>query len=100
MHQFIVNASLQILSIDQDKHPYEWVDEAIKVIQKSGIKYEVGPFSTILEGKYTDVISVINSVNEYLYTNHCSEWIANVQVQIRSLSSISGDEKTAKYSIQ
>ena len=29
MHQFIENASLQAISIDQDKHPYEWVDEAI-----------------------------------------------------------------------
>ena len=100
MHQFIVNASLQVISIDQDKHPYEWVDEAIEVIQKSGIKYEVGPFSTNLEGTYTEVITVINSVNEYLYKKNCSEWIVNVQIQIRSRSNITGDEKTAKYSIQ
>jgi uncharacterized protein YqgV (UPF0045/DUF77 family) len=50
MHSFIVNASIQILPVVTDKHPYEWVDEAIAVIQKSGIKYSVGPFATELEG--------------------------------------------------
>ena len=46
MHNFIVNASVQIIPIIKgDKHPYEWVDEAIAVIQNSGIKYEIGPFA-------------------------------------------------------
>ena len=96
MHQFIVNASIQIIPVVQDKHPYEWVDEAIAIIQQSGIKYEVGPFATILEGTYTEVMAVIQAVNEYLYSRQCSEWITNLQIQIRSLSDITGDEKTAK----
>ena len=50
MHNYIINASIQIVPVIQDKHPYEWVDEAIEIIKKSGIKYEVGPFATILEG--------------------------------------------------
>ena len=29
MHSYIVNASLQVIPITQDKHPYAWVDEAI-----------------------------------------------------------------------
>ena len=49
MHQFIVNASIQIVPIVMDKHPYEWVDEAITIIQQSGIDYEVGPFATVLK---------------------------------------------------
>ncbi len=44
MHQFIVNATIQVLPLAQDKHPYEWVDEAIHIIQQSGIKYEVRAF--------------------------------------------------------
>ena len=40
MHQYIVNAAIQILPVVEDRHPYEWVDEAIEIIQKSGIKYE------------------------------------------------------------
>ena len=97
MHSFIVNASIQIVPIVQDKHPYEWVDEAIAIIQASGIKYEVGPFATVLEGKYHDVLKVIQDVNEYLYQKGCSEWITNLQIQFRSNGDITSLEKTSKF---
>ena len=45
-----------------------------------------------------EVMAVINEVNEYLYSKNCHEWIANIQVQIRSNSDITGDEKIATYS--
>jgi uncharacterized protein YqgV (UPF0045/DUF77 family) len=97
MHQYLVNASVQILPVVQDKHPYEWVDEAIAIIQQSGIRHEVGPFTTILEGTYEEVMNTIHTVNEYLFTKGCPEWISNVQLQIRSNSDITGKEKTAKF---
>ncbi len=97
MHQYIINASIQILPIVQDKHPYEWVDEAIAIIQQSGIKYEIGPFATVLEGKYDEVMKVIHDVNEYLYQKGCAEWISSVQIQIRSKGDITGEEKTTKF---
>ena len=99
MHQFIVNASIQVVPIVQDKHPYEWVDEAIHIIKRSGIKHEVGPFATVLEGGYAEVMAVINEVNEYLYSRECNEWITNIQLQIRSNGNITGDEKTDKFRI-
>lgn len=97
MHQYIVNASIQIVPIVQDKHPYEWVDEAIAIIQQSGITYEVGPFATVVEGTYEAVMKVINDVNEYLYQKNCAEWISNIQLQVRSEGNITGNEKTAKF---
>ncbi len=97
MHQYIVNASLQILPIVQDKHPYEWVDEAIAIIRQSTVKYEVGPFSTTLEGTYAEVMKVINDVNEYLLQKGCNEWISNIQIQIRSNGDITVEEKTRKF---
>ena len=97
MHPYIVNASIQILPVVQDRHPYEWVDEAIAVIQQSGITYEVGPFTTVLEGSYDEVFSVIHRVNEQLLASGCSEWISSIQVQVRSGGDITGDEKTGKF---
>jgi uncharacterized protein (TIGR00106 family) len=97
MHNYIVNASIQILPIVQDKHPYEWVDEAIAIIQQSGIKHEVGPFTTILEGTYAEVMKVINDVNELLYSKGCNEWINSIQIQVRSNEDITADEKTEKF---
>jgi uncharacterized protein (TIGR00106 family) len=97
MHSFIVNASLQILPIVNDKHPYEWVDEAIAIIQQSGIKYEVGPFATVLEGTYDEVMLVIQKVNEYLYSKNCAEWIASIQIQVRCDRDITSDEKVLPF---
>ena len=97
MHNYVINASIQIVPIVQDRHPYEWVDEAIAVIQQSGIKYEVGPFATVIEGNYDEVMKVINDINEYLYGKNCNEWICNAQIQIRSKGDITGEEKTEKF---
>ncbi len=97
MHQYTINASFQLLPIVQDRHPYEWVDEAIAVIQQSGIKYDVGPFATVVEGTYDDVMRVIHQVNEHLVQRGCAEWITNLQIQIRSNGSITGSEKTEKF---
>jgi uncharacterized protein (TIGR00106 family) len=97
MHHFIINASIQIVPIVQDRHPYLWVDEAIAVIQQSGIKHEVGPFATVIEGTYPEVMKVIGDINEYLYSKQCNEWITSVQIQIRSKGNMTADEKTEKF---
>jgi len=97
MHQHIINASIQIIPIVQDRHPYNWVDEAIEIIISSGIKYEVGPFATIVEGTYDEVMKVVHRINDHLQQKNCSEWITNVQIQIRSNGAITGSEKTGKF---
>lgn len=97
MHNHTINASIQIVPVLTDKHPYAWVDEAIEVIKASGITYEVGPFATVLEGDYAAVMAVIHAVNEYLCNKGCAEWITNLQIQIRSAGPITGDEKTAPH---
>jgi len=97
MHSYNINASIQILPIVLDKHPYLWVDEAIAIIQRSNVKYEIGAFNTVVEGKYDDVMKLINNINEYLYIKGFNEWITNVQIQIRSNGNITGEEKTNKF---
>lgn len=97
MHQYIVNASLQIVPIVEDRHPYDWVDEAITIIEDSGIVYDVGPFATVLEGTYEQVLKVITDVNEYLLQKGCAEWISNIQIQVRATADITGDSKTSKF---
>lgn len=98
MHQFIVNATIQLVPIVQDKHPYSWIDEAIEIIQQSGIHYQIGPFATVVEGKYDEVMAVVHSINEHLYKRNCTEWITNVQIQIRSNEDITANEKIEKFS--
>ncbi|GAB4092255.1 thiamine-binding protein [Flaviaesturariibacter terrae] len=97
MHRHTVNASLQLLPIVQDRHPYAWVDEAIAIIQQSGIRHEVGPFATVLEGTYEEVMAVFRDVNEHLQQRGCAEWILSFQLQVRADGPITGEEKTEKF---
>ncbi len=97
MHDFIINASLQLLPIAQDKHPYEWVDEAIMVVQQSGIKFKIGPFATIVEGTYAEVMKVVHEVNEHLVKAGCNEWILSLQINMRSLEHMTANEKIQKF---
>lgn len=97
MHAFTVNASIQLLPLVQDRHPYDWVDKAIAVVKQSGIKHEVGPFATVVEGTYEEVMAVIHQINELLNSRGCAEWITSVQLQIRSNGPVTGAEKIAKF---
>ncbi len=97
MHHHIINASLQLLPVQLNKHPYVWVDEAIEIIKQSGIKYDVGAFATVIEGRYAEVMKVIDEVNEHLFTKDCTEWILNAQIQIRSRADITAAEKIEKF---
>ena len=99
MHNYIVNATIQVLPIVQDKHAYEWVDEAISIIEESNLKYEIRPFSTEVEGNYENVITLFNKVNNHLYNQQCHEWICNLQIQIRSTGDMTGDEKIEKFKV-
>lgn len=100
MHPYIINASIQLLPIVEDRHPYEWVDEAIDIIKTSGLLYEVGPFATTVEGNYGEVMALINNINEHLYGRNCAEWITSVQIQIRSGEDMTGSIKTAKHKLE
>ena len=64
MHQHLINASLQVVPIIQNKHPYKWIDEVIEIIKKSGLTYDLGAFATVVEGKYDEVMKLVNDVNK------------------------------------
>lgn len=97
MHNYIVNASIQLVPLAQDRHPYEWVDEAIHIIKSSGIQHEVGPFATVMEGTYREVMDVVDRINDHLLQKGCPEWITSLQLQIRSNGDMRGEEKIAKH---
>jgi uncharacterized protein (TIGR00106 family) len=97
MHSHIINASIQVVPVSQDKHPYIWIDETIEIIRDSGTRYEIGPFATVLEGTYDEVMKTVHAVNNYLQSRGCTEWICNIQVQARHDRDITAIEKIAKY---
>ena len=96
-HPYIINASIQLVRLVKDKHPYIWIDEAIEIIQHSGLKHEVGAFSTTVEGYYDEIMQLVNEINSYLVEQKCHEWICNVQLQLRAENDMTAEEKVEKY---
>ncbi len=97
MHQFTINAGIQLVPISSQKHPYEWVDMVIDIIKESGLSYEVGAFNTSVEGSYEQVRLLVDRINDFLVQEQCPEWLLNVQYQLRGDRSMSMGEKTEKF---
>jgi uncharacterized protein (TIGR00106 family) len=51
-----VNVSIQVLPLVEDVIPI--VDQAISAISDSGVKYEVGPMETVMEGELDELLDV------------------------------------------
>jgi uncharacterized protein (TIGR00106 family) len=97
MHSHSICASIQILPLATQLHPYRWVDEAIAVIKASGIQYQVNAFDTVLEGSYRQVMQVIEQINDQLCSQGCEEWITHLQIQIRSQKGVTASEKISPH---
>jgi uncharacterized protein (TIGR00106 family) len=56
-----VNVSVQVLPLVEDVYPI--VDRAIEVISSSGVKFEVGPMETVMEGPLDKLIEIAKSAH-------------------------------------
>jgi len=41
----------------------DWIAEAVKVLEKEKIKYEVSPTGTLLEGKHSDIFRIASKMH-------------------------------------
>ncbi len=59
----MVIAEFSVLPIVNDEKVNELVDRAIDVVKKSGLKYEVEPNSTTIEGELDEALEVIKQAH-------------------------------------
>lgn len=78
----------------EDVIPY--VDEAIKVIDESGVKYEVHPLETTMEGELQELFTVISKMNERMIEMGSKNVISQVKILYQP-TGISMDDLTEKY---
>lgn len=92
-----VNLSIQMIPINT-VNAYDGVDAAIAVIQQSGYKYEVQPFSTIMEGPFDGLLQLIGEVKSAVFgIKDVDEIIINLQFHMRKEDDVSFEEKTGKF---
>lgn len=92
-----VNLSLQIIPVNTaDAYPI--IDAAIHVVQASGIKYEVQPFATLLEGPLTEVMEVAMRAKEAALEAGGEELVINMQLHLKKSQDVHFEDKTKKFS--
>lgn len=55
----VINVGFQVLPQVPGGDTYAVVDRAIEVVQKSGVKYEVGPMETTMEGDMDELLEIV-----------------------------------------
>lgn len=90
-----VNVGVQVLPLVEDVYPV--VDKAIEVIQKSGVKYEVGPLETVLEGESLDeLIEVAKAAHRACFAAGANKVVTIIKIA-DAVGGTSIEEKVSKY---
>ncbi|MGN7359581.1 thiamine-binding protein [Paenibacillus sp. SAF-054] len=79
---------------NENSHPY--VDRAIEVIQQSGVKYEVHPLETTMEGELEELLDVVRRMHEVLVEAGSPSIISQIKIA-HNPSGISMERLTEKY---
>ncbi|WP_040949200.1 thiamine-binding protein [Gorillibacterium massiliense] len=78
----------------EDVIPY--VDRAIEVIQQAGVKYRVGPLETTMEGEMSQLLAIVQKMNEAMLEIGSPNVISEVKIYYNP-DGASMDKLTEKY---
>ncbi|ARB40877.1 MTH1187 family thiamine-binding protein [Mammaliicoccus sciuri] len=71
--------SIQIIPEHQQTGVIPLVDEAISIIDQSGLKYEVHPLETTIEGDLNACLILIEQINERMVELECDSIISQIK---------------------
>lgn len=89
-----VNVAVQVLPIVEDVYPV--VDHAIQVIAQAGVKYEVGPMETVMEGPLDELMEVAKAAHRACFEAGADQVVTIIKIGDR-VGGTSIEEKVAKY---
>lgn len=92
-----INLGIQIVPKSKNQDSYQLVDKAIAVIAESGVKYEVTPFETVMEGPEEKLMAIAKAAQEAVLAAGAEEILVYYRMQIRSEKDVSMDEKTLPH---
>lgn len=93
MHK--INFAIQVLP-QNVSNAYEIVDRAISVINKSGHKYKVCPFETVVECTWEEALTLVDKVKKEVLT-HAPSTLIYLKIQANASSDVTIEDKTGKY---
>ncbi|NLM72648.1 MAG: thiamine-binding protein [Clostridiaceae bacterium] len=91
-----VNVSLQVIPNVPNERVYPVVDKVIAMIAASGIKYEVGPMETTMEGELSELLKLVKKAQEICVQEGATRVISMVKIDY-SPEGVTIEEKVGKY---
>lgn len=92
----LVNVSLQVLPRVPDVDLYPTVDRVIAYIASQGIRYEVGPMETTMEGEYDLLMTIVKRCQEICIEAGASRVMSVIKIDYRP-EGVTIDEKIHQY---
>jgi len=92
-----ITMAFQVIpKVKNDSEIYPVVDEAIKVVQESGLTHEVGPMETTVEGEPDEIWSIIKKAMDACIEAGASRVMTHVKIDYVPQGSTI-QEKIGKY---
>lgn len=90
------NVSLQIIPSVQEERLYEVVDRVIEYIESTGVKYEVGPMETTMEGNIDELLEIVKKSQDICLKEGAGRIISIVKIDYKK-DGVTIEEKVGKY---
>lgn len=91
-----INLSFQVIPKVPDAETYQVVDLAIDVVKQSGVKYEVGPMETTMEGELDQLLEIVKEAQQ-VCVDHGAERVMTIIKIDYHPNGVTIDEKIKKY---
>ncbi|HHY91810.1 MAG TPA: thiamine-binding protein [Firmicutes bacterium] len=92
----VVNVSLQVLPAVPEERIYPVVDKVIDLIRAAGVKYEVGPMETTMEGELDELLAIVKQAQEVCVEEGAARVVSVVKIDYKP-TGVTMAEKVGKY---
>jgi uncharacterized protein YqgV (UPF0045/DUF77 family) len=93
-----INVAIQVLPEAEGKIKYDLVDAAIAAIQKTGFRYRVCPFETVVECSWEQLPGLLETIHESCEMAGTERMLTNLKIQIDFNKHVTIEDKMEKYS--
>lgn len=91
-----INLNLQVIPKIDDKDTYRVVDEVIKYIDSTGVKYMVDPMGTTMEGDIDQLFEIVKVAQEICIKEGAQRVASVIKIDYKP-EGVTMDEKIYKY---
>ncbi|MFT9486022.1 MAG: MTH1187 family thiamine-binding protein [Tepidibacillus sp.] len=91
-----INVSFQVIPKVPDQDTYRVVDLAIDVVKKAGVKYEVGPMETTMEGELDQLLEIVKEAQQVCVEAGAERVMTIIKIDYHP-QGVTMEEKIRKY---